>query len=380
MATPGQNGSDIDQRTLWRRFWRSASGFWTAPATWPTWLLCSSLIVIVLLQLLVQYRLNYWNRDFFNALEERDPDALQAQALLFLPLAVASVVLAIVSVWGRMTTQRKWRESLTTHLINYWLIKDHYRHLDDVMVEHQNAEYRIAEDARIATDAPIDFALGLISSVLTAVVFVEVLWNVGSDISFTAFGLRVWIPSYLVVAVIVYSIVVTLLMMMVGHPLIPLTQNRNQAEAELIAAANVLRQTGEGNGNHGSERQEHRNLWSALRNVLAQWRQLCWQLMRMTLVSHSNSLLAPVIALVLCAPKYLAGVITLGELTQAVAAFTTVQSATNWLVDNYQRVADWRSSVNRVAVLLIAIDELNQNDQPAGSGASKLAAGERHQA
>jgi ABC-type uncharacterized transport system fused permease/ATPase subunit len=58
----------------------------------------------VLLQLLVQYRLNFWNRDFFNAIERKDGADIWAQALRFAPLGAASLILAIVSVWGRMTT------------------------------------------------------------------------------------------------------------------------------------------------------------------------------------------------------------------------------------------------------------------------------------
>jgi ABC-type uncharacterized transport system fused permease/ATPase subunit len=42
----------------------------------------------------------FWNRDFFNALEQKDGTALLTQALLFLPLAAASTVLAILSVWA----------------------------------------------------------------------------------------------------------------------------------------------------------------------------------------------------------------------------------------------------------------------------------------
>jgi ABC-type uncharacterized transport system fused permease/ATPase subunit len=60
----------------------------------------------------------------------------------------------------------------------------------------------------------------------------------------------------------------------------------------------------------------------------------------------------------LCAPKYISGAISLGELTQAAAAFVIVQGAFNWLVDNYQRVADWRSAVNRIATFLVALDDL----------------------
>jgi vitamin B12/bleomycin/antimicrobial peptide transport system ATP-binding/permease protein len=58
---------------------------------------------------------------------------------------------------------------------------------------------------------------------------------------------------------------------------------------------------------------------------------------------------------------------SLGELTQAAAAFVTVQAAFNWLLDNYQRLADSRSSAERLATLLFALDELGPDD-PQYSG------------
>ena len=260
-----------------------------------------------------------------------------------------------------MTTQRKWREWLTTHLINYWLANNHFRHLNQDGDGHENPEHRIAEDARVATDAPIDLALGLFSSVLTALIFIGILWNVGGNISFNALGSTVWIPGYLVVGAISYSTLVTAAMMIVGHPLVGVAQRQVQAEAEFRAAANLLRETGEGVVT-GSEPEQRRTLWRALGVVLVRWRDMCRQLMRMTLISHGNTLLAPVVALVLCAPKYLAGTMSLGELTQAAAAFTAVQGAFNWLVDNYQRLADWTSSADRVATLLLAIDALERGE------------------
>ncbi len=321
--------------------------------------MCAALVVIVALQLYVQYQLNYWNRDFFNALERRDGGALWTQALLLVPLGAANITLAMTSVWGRMTMQRCWREWLTTHLIRYWLDNERYVGLARVNGEHRIPEYRIAEDARIATDAPIDFALGLLSSLMTAVVFIQILWNVGGNASFLVFGLTIWIPGYLVISVVVYSGLVTTAMLLVGAPLTRVIASKNQAEAELITAAHGVRDIGEGFAPMENKVEVRQELWSSLTAVLAQWRKLCWQLVRTTLVSQGNSLLAPIVGLVLCAPKFLAGTITLGELTQAAAAFTLVQSSFGWLVDNYARVADWASSIDRVGGLLLALDQLN---------------------
>jgi putative ATP-binding cassette transporter len=57
-------------------------------------------------------------------------------------------------------------------------------------------------------------------------------------------------------------------------------------------------------------------------------------------------------------PKYVAGTMTLGDVIQAAAAFVLVQSAFNWITDSYVSIAEWRSSANRVASLLVAIDQI----------------------
>src|SRR3974390_626156 len=93
------------EKQLLARFWRSASGFWSGRVAWPGWILVAVLIATVILQLLTQYALNFWNRDFFDAIGRRDRDGLGTQALRFVPLAAASLALLVVQVWARMTTQ-----------------------------------------------------------------------------------------------------------------------------------------------------------------------------------------------------------------------------------------------------------------------------------
>ncbi len=346
-----------NKKQLLPRFWQSASGFWRGPSGWQGRSLVALLIVVAILELLVQYWMNFWSRDFFDALSSRDGTMLGREAKLFLPLAGASTALAVLSVWSRMTIQRQWREWLSRHLLARWLSNSRYRHLKFLNGENQNAEYRIAEDARGATEAPIDLALGLLASALAAVAFMQVLWNVGGGLTVTIFGLILYLPGYLVTAAVVYSASVTAATMVIGRNLTRVVEGKNQTESEFRSAASQLRHGNSDFTQPKSEGEKRRAIDTALGEVIARWRDLCWQLMRTTLISHSNFLVAPVIALMLCAPKYLDGSISLGEVVQASAAFVTVLNAFSWLVDNYPHVADWRSSVNRVASLLQALDE-----------------------
>ena len=348
-----------------RRFWRGARGFWRGRSGIIAWSLIGGLVVCTVLQVVVQYRLNLWNRDFFNALEFRNGREIWRQTWLLMIFAAASIGLAIIAVWGRMTFQRSWREWVTTSLVALWLGDERYRRLDLWNGEHQNAEYRIAEDARLATDAPIDLVVGLLGAMLSAATFVAVLWHVGGALDVNLLGLALTIPGYLVVASVAYASLTTGAMMLVGRHMVDVIERKNQAESELKYAFAHLRESAAKPAVPADIGSTTAAVGSAVKDVIGQWRRLCGQHMRTTLVSHGNTLLAPLVGLILCVPHYVQGTMLLGEVTQAAAAFVAVQGAFNWLVDNYPRLAEWLSSANRVGTLLSAFDRLEASGDRA---------------
>jgi ABC-type uncharacterized transport system fused permease/ATPase subunit len=207
----------------------------------------------------------------------------------------------------------------------------------------------------------------LFSSVLTAITFLSVLWATGGGIDVVVFGFMLFIPGYLVFGVIIYSGIVSALMVLVGQHLTGVNERTNQAEAEFRAAIDAFREEGKHRQIVQSDDEKRQTVQLKLQAVLLWWREFCWQLVHTTLVSQGNTLFAPVVAWFLCAPKYLEGVMSLGQLTQSAAAFVVVQGAFNWLVDNYQRLADWRASAHRVATLLVALDEIKVKERPSDS-------------
>lgn len=328
-----------------RRFWREARGFWRERPV-VAWGLICLLTIDVVLQLLLQYKLNLWNRDFFNALEQRDSAAIWTQVFLLPVLIGLFVVLAILAVWGRMTFQRCWREWLTIALTAIWLPSLRRAGPGHINGERSNAEYRIAEDARLATDAPIDLFVGLLSALLGAATFIVVLWNIGGSLNITFGEQSVSVSGYLVYAALLYSAVTAIAMLWMGRHMIRVIERKNQTEADLRYELVHMRE----------QPADIPMVEPALDNVVHEWWRLCNQHMRTTLVSQGNALLAPVFGLILCVPNYVRGELLLGEVTQAAAAFFAVQSACGWLVDNYPRLAECLSSATRVGGLLQTID------------------------
>lgn len=333
-----------DARSL-RRFWREARGFWRDHPV-AAWGLIGALTVCVALELLLQYKLNFWNRDFFNALEQRNSRAIWTQVYLLPVLVGLFVALAIFAVWGRMTFQRSWRAWLTTAVTGVWFPSLRHAGAGQINGERQNAEYRIAEDARVATDAPIDLFVGLLSSLLGGATFIVVLWNVGGTLDLAIGAQSFSVEGYLVYAALLYSTMTTVAMIWMGRHMIRVIERKNQAEADLRYELVHMRE----------QPADIPMVEPALDGVVQHWRRLCNQHMRTTMVSQGNALLAPVIGLILCVPNYVRGQLQLGEVTQAAAAFFAVQSACNWLVDNYPRLAETLSSASRVGGLLQAID------------------------
>jgi putative ATP-binding cassette transporter len=353
---------------LLTRFWISARGFWGAGGGKLAWAFSIGLILLIIINVGFQYGINVWNRAIFDAIEKRDAPSVYYLSAVFLPLAIGSVALGIAQVFVRMGIQRRWRTWLTHSILSRWLANGRYYQLNLVSGDHKNPEYRIAEDLRIATDSPVDFAAGVTSAFLSASTFIVVLWTIGGALTVTIGGSTVSIPGFLVIAAVIYAAIASGSIMTIGHSFVQVSEDKNQAEADFRYTLTRVRENGESIALLGGEAEERDGIDKSFANVLRQWALLAGQHMRTTLVSQGSSLVAPVVPLLLCAPKFLDGSMTLGQVMQAASAFTIVQTAFGWLVDNYPRLADWNACARRVASLMMSLDGLERAERGDGTG------------
>ena len=374
---PGLSAEEIEQLKrdyLLTRFWISARGFWGSGGGRLAWLLSIGLIALIVMQITFQYGINVWNRSIFDAIEKKDSAKVFYLTGVFFPLAIGSIVIGVVQVFARMNIQRRWRAWLTNSVVSRWLTNGRYYQLNLVDGDHQNPEYRIAEDLRVATDAPVDFAAGVTQAFLSAATFIVVLWTIGGALTVSVGGSTVTIPGFLVIAAVMYAAIASGSMMIIGSNFVSVSESKNQAEAEYRYALTRVRENGESIALLGGEEEERSGIDKSFGNVLRQWARICGQHMRTTIVSQGSSLIAPVIPILLCAPKFLEGSMSLGQVMQAASAFTIVQAAFGWLVDNYPRLAEWNAGARRIASLMMSIDGLERAE--TGDGINRIQRGE----
>jgi vitamin B12/bleomycin/antimicrobial peptide transport system ATP-binding/permease protein len=367
----GAMTADSEQKSrqyLLARFWEAALGFWRNGGARGAWVLTIVILAITLLNLVLQYRFNVWHRAMFDAIDRRDGAGVMHQTVIFLPLIAAVVGVAAAATQAKFTLQRRWRAWLNAHVLDQWLSNGRYYQLNLVPGDHTNPEYRVAEDLRISVEAPVEFSIGIFSAVTSALTFIGVLWFIGGELTIPIGGTMLRIPGFLVVAAVVYAVLASGSMVMIARGFIKASEGKNQAEADYRYVLTRLRENGESIALLGGETEERAGLDESFTRVRGRWYQLMMQYIRTTMVSQSSNGLAPIIPILLCAPKYVAGTMTLGDVMQATSAFMIVQVAFSWLVENYPRLADWTASASRVAALLVSLDRLERAERDGPTG------------
>ncbi len=330
-------------------FLQFASGYWSNGRT--AWLLAAAMLGLLLLNLLVNIGLNRWHRWFFDMLERREGGRLLLAIGVLAALILSGAAFAVAMVRCRMTLQLEWRRWLTSRLLSLWSNGNAGGLAHLTGENHGSPEYRLVEDARLALDPLVDLSIGLANSVILGVTFVGILITLGGSMNVELPGLTITIPGYLAIAAVAYAVLASVSMHIIGQPLIRRVAEKNEAEAQFLFE--LTRQVESKVSDRRPGPRAALEQVNAIFEVLVhRWRPVIREHCRLTWLTNSNSFLAPFLPLVLAAPKYVTGELTLGAVMQAAAAFTVVLGALNWLTDNYVRVAEWSASARRVDELL----------------------------
>jgi vitamin B12/bleomycin/antimicrobial peptide transport system ATP-binding/permease protein len=346
-----------------------SGGFWRETGHLRAWGWSFALAGAIILGVFANVTINRWSGWFFDALESRDVHAATIAIAVFPVLVALAAAIGVATLISRETLQVHWRRWLTTRLIDLWIANRRFHRLSQSGFEPANPEYRIADDVRWATEPVVDFAIGLLSAVITIITFIGILWQIGGAIDIEIGGSALRVPAYLVLAAIIYAIFVSCLILFFGQPLPGRVVERNEAEARLRFGLMRVRDRGEEIVRGHTEAHERVALMGIYDTLALRWLAMIARRGRLTWITNSNAVLVPVVPLLLAAPKYLSGDMSLGGVVQVAAAFVQVQIAFNWVVENFMRIAEWMASARRVIDLVEAIDRLESESGGEGHAA-----------
>lgn len=366
------------ERGAIRDAWRLARG-WARSEPWVVAGLVTAALLLIALQLAVDWGFALWHRAAFDALEARDGSGFLAQMLVFAGLVAALMVASVGRLWARQVIGFRWRRWLVLKLQGGMLADGRHHRLASDAAGTDNPDQRIGENTRWATAIAVDLVLGLIYAVVLLASFAGMLWHLSAGFflplpTWIAGGGTLHIPGGLLWAALLYAGGCAAVTWWLGRRLPAIHMDRNAAEADHRFALVRLRENSEAVALIGGEADERRGLAAAYAKLEATMLRMFRAERNLMWLGCCYMPVAGVLPLLLGAPQFFAGAITLGILMQMAHAFHEVTRALCWLTENWPRLADWRCHVARVVELERALEapEAAPGDLRREEGAAAL--------
>lgn len=341
-----------------------ATGYWRGPTRVQAWGLLLALGLTVLLGIAGNVGFSMWNRWFFDGLEQRNAVKLGWSLLALVAIVFAATANEVCLVLSRETLQVRWRAWFTRHVTDRWLARQRYYHLNTAGKNDASVpEYRIADDIRWATEPVMDFYIGILGATVSIVSFAGILWVVGGELKIGqqdgSGDDRLAIPGYMVLAGVLHAGALTLLMLYCGRALPRNMAARNEAEAHFRLSLMRLRENADSVAMTRGEDGERTILRRGLDHLVTRWLVVVRQDGQLAWILKANTVMQPVVPLLLATPKYLSGDLSLGAVMQLASAYVPFQAAIAWAFDNYKSLSVWHASARRVGGLLQSMEELD---------------------
>ena len=317
---------------------------------------------------------NNWNRRFYDAIQAKDEPVFWREIVTFSWLAAIYIVLLVARYVVSPYLRLRWRRWLTRRYLAHWFDDRGYYRIELARTV-DNADQRIAEDLRQLGEFTMSLLLGLLGAVATLVSFLFILWELSGPLPLAPIGLDVTIPGYMAWICLIYALAGTLLANLVGRRLIPLNFMKQRYEANFRFALVRVRENAEGIALYHGEAREEEALNARFLDVFNNGFRVLLTQAQLAFYQYGYGQLAIIFPYVVTAPRFFAGIITFGVMTQTASAFGQVQTALSFFIDNYTSLAELRAVMDRLKGLQAAIDDKPEHeaiDVVAESGRSEV--------
>ncbi len=353
MAVPTKRG-------FLRRAWRLAWPYWKSEEKWWAIGLLVAVVVLNLITVGLNVRFNTWYKDFYDALQQYNWVQFWRQLAIFGIIAFLFIVVAVYSLYLRQILHIRWRRWLTDRLLHNWLENQSYYRLQlNQATTPDNPDQRISDDLDRFATLTLGLSLGLLSSFVTLVSFLSILWTLSGALTIPlGGGATIHVPGYMVFAALIYAVGGTVLTRWIGYPLIQLNFDQQRYEADFRFSMVRLRENAENVAFYGGEARELDTFQIRFARIIANWWGIIRRRKKLTWFTTGYSQLAIIFPLVVAAPRYFAKAIELGGLMQIVSAFGQVQDSLSFIISSYTEIAEYQAVVQRLSGFQERLNEI----------------------
>ncbi|MGA8760976.1 MAG: ABC transporter ATP-binding protein/permease [Stellaceae bacterium] len=342
--------ASASERGFLREAWELTWPYWKSEEKWSAIGLLAAVVALNLFSVWLNVRLNRWNNDFYNALQQYNWTEFWRQFAIFGIIAFAMIVDAVYALYLRQILHIRWRRWLTDRYLHNWLDNQNYYRLQLNQVVTDNPDQRISDDIDSFATMTIGLSIGLLNAFVTLLSFLAILWVLSGALTIPLGGGKTFsIPGYMVFAALIYAVGGTLLTRWIGNPLVRLTFDQQRYEADFRFSLVRLRENAENVAFYGGEGRELDTFRTRFARIVGNWWGIIKRRKKLTWFTTGYGQLAIIFPFVVAAPRYFDKVIQLGGLMQIASAFGQVQDSLSFIVTSYTEIAQYQAVVQRLS-------------------------------
>ena len=335
--------------------WPIIRAYWVSPESRPGWRLLMAVIALDLTLVWRAARITYWQKDFYDALQQLNEAAFWPQLAALAALALTGLVLNTARTWLAQSLEMRWRAWMTEEHLRRWLAGNAFWRLERDQGDQgeggglENADQRMAEDLRMVASGTLTLGLGLISNFVSLLTFSAIVWGLSGALTITLGGQTLQVPGYMLWVAFIYALGGSWAIEKIGGRMVQIDYRQQQAEADFRAALLRIRESAEQIALYGGESAERARLSARFAAVRRNWRDIMNYTKRITIADNAYTEVGALVPYMLQGPRLFKGIITLGDLTQLIQSFMRVRVALSWFIYKYKDLALLRSALARLA-------------------------------
>src|SRR4051812_39922597 len=333
-------------------FWALAKPYWVSEQRAKGLGMLVAVIGLSLGLVYLEVQFNTWNRNFYNALEQKDQSEFFRQLWIFTGIAVVWIIARVYRFYLQQMLQIEWRTWMNEHFLADWLKDRAYYRLQLLDRGVDNPDQRISEDLNLFIDMTLSLSIGLLSAVVTLVSFTIILWELSGD--FTVAGVA--IPGFMFWIAVVYAFIGSWIAHKVGHPLIGLDFTQQRFEADYRYSLVRLRENSEGVALYKGEALELASFRERFHMVIQNWWGIMNKRKQLNWFTSFYTQFSIIFPYVVAAPRYFSGAVGMGFIFQTSSAFRNVQGSLSWFIDVYPQYATWKATVDRLTTFNASLE------------------------
>lgn len=307
------------------------------------WLL-AGLLGLTLLNSGISVIFSFLGKDFWNALSAKDTTEFYTVLSKYLGALVLGAPIITFYRYQREQLAVHWREWMTARTFSLYTQNRVYYSLERGS-EIDNPDQRITEDVNAFTAYSLQLVITLLTSAIDLVSFSSILWAIYPQL----FG-----------AIILYAGVGTILTGYFGKSLVGLNFAQLQREADLRYSLVRLRENAESIAFYAGEDLEGQAIEKRLESVIVNQRAINQAQRNLEFFTISYRYLVQILPVAVVAPKYFAGDIALGVISQSVGAFNHILSDLSIIVNQFERLSSFSAGIERLSTFYRAMRDVDQ--------------------